>query len=98
MSDTPRHGSLAWPQATFDDDELRNGLDTLTALEIGEDERPRLPHPQGVRLHHREVGSDKRRQVNLDDHEQIGPRDSWSAFARNLLSLRDIDHIDREVC
>jgi hypothetical protein len=58
LSDTPSHGSLAWLQATFHDDELRNRLDTLTALEIGEDERSGPTHPQGVRFHHGEIGSD----------------------------------------
>src|SRR5262249_489673 len=63
-----------------------------------EDERSRLTHPQRVRFHHGEIGADERRQVDFVDHEQIGPRDSWSAFARNLFSFRDIDHVDREVC
>ncbi|MCG3773380.1 MAG: hypothetical protein JW395_0186 [Nitrospira sp.] len=38
-----------------------------------------------------------RREVDLVDHQQIGPGDSWPAFARDLIARRHIDDIDHFV-
>jgi hypothetical protein len=57
----------------------------------------RVAHPSCVRFYDREIDSNERRQVDFVDHQQIGPRDSRGGFARNLFSVGDIDHVDRQV-
>ena len=41
--------------------------------------------------------ADMRRQVNLVDDQEIGARDSGTTLRWNLVSGRNIDHVDREI-
>ena len=41
---------------------------------------------RGVAVHHRKVGADQRRQVDLVDHQQVGAGDAGPALARDLVA------------
>src|SRR5215469_13943679 len=64
---------------------------------VGENKRSASSHARGVPLHHAEVRADVRGEVDLVDDEQIGSHDAGPALARNLVSLGDVDHVDRRV-
>src|SRR5205823_1219980 len=72
-------------------DELRDLPDALAGPDIGEDERSLGAHPARVAIHHLEIGPDKRREVDLIDHEQIAARDPRSTLAGDLVTRRDVD-------
>src|SRR5262250_251481 len=72
-------------------DETRNRFHARTGAQVGEDERPLAAHALGVAFHHRQRGTDMRRQVRLVDDEQIRAGDAGSTLARDFLALGDVD-------
>ncbi len=73
----------------------RNDLiEPLPCLEISEHKRQVPAHATTVSIHHRQIGPHRGREVDLVDHQQVRARDSRTAFARNLIAGRDIDHIN----
>src|SRR6267142_562775 len=84
-------------QSAVVDDERRDLLQALAALQIREHERTLATQPQRVRFHHREIRAHQRSEIDLVDHQQIGPGDSRAAFPGDLFAFRDVDDVDRQV-
>ena len=38
-----------------------------------------------------------RRELDFVDHEEVGARDTWVAFGRNLVASGDVDQVERQV-
>ena len=74
-----------------------NDVDTFTVFDLGKDEWTVTSHFSAVSIHDREVCSNVFSQIGLVDHEQIRLSCARAAFARDLVSARDVDHIDRVI-
>src|SRR5262245_16750833 len=75
-------------------DPIHDEVGASPVPEIAEDKRPVSSHALRVALHDPEVGADIRREIDLVDDEQVRSRYPGPAFARNLLALRHVDHVD----
>ena len=84
-------------QSTFLNDEVCDRLDAFAAFQIRKNEWPLAAHSERVRFHDTEIRPYKRSQVDLVDNEKVGARNSRSAFARDLFTFRNVDHIDRQI-
>src|SRR5688572_24084750 len=74
--------------------------DTLKAfsrLQIREHKRFIAPHEPGVAVHHGQVRPYVRSEVRFVDDKQIGACNSRPPLARNLVSSRNVDDVDRSV-
>lgn len=69
----------------------------FAALEIGADEWTILAHFSGITAHHGEIGPNGGGELDLIDHQQIGAGDPWSPLARNFITSRHIDDVDRHI-
>ena len=74
-----------------------DGIDADSVADLGEQERSPAPHLLGIAGHHVEVSPDRHREVGLVDHQQIALGDSGSALARDLVTARHVDDLDRVV-
>ena len=92
-----RSRGAAWLQPALLADELRDLGDARAVVQVGEDEGPVAAHPTRVAFHHIERRADVRREVDLVDDQQIGPRDAGPALARDLVARGDVDDVDRQV-
>jgi len=72
-------------------------VDAFAVLDPGEDEGAIAAHLRAVSFHDREVGADGLRQVGLVDDQEVGLGNSRPALARNLITARDVDDVDRVV-
>src|SRR5258707_13608643 len=70
-----------------------NGVQAGTVLEVGKDERTFAAHALRVMFHHLQRSSHVRCQVNFVDDQQIGASDARTAFARDFVAPRNIDHV-----
>jgi hypothetical protein len=70
---------------------------TGAILEVREQKRPFPAHPFCVPFHHRKVGADVRRQVDLVDHQQIRPRDAGPSLARDLVASGDVNDVESQI-
>ena len=50
-----------------------------------------------VTVHHAKIGADQRREIDLVDHQQVGPGNARAALAGDFVTGRDVDHIDSEI-
>src|SRR5215203_3820171 len=78
-------------------DEARDGLRAGAVAQVGEDVRALPAHALGIRVHHREVGPDEGREVDLVDDEEVGSGDPRAPLAGDLLASGNVDDVDREV-
>src|SRR5215831_13517505 len=78
-------------------DEPHDCLEALPDAQIAEHEWTRAAHALGVALHDIERGADMRRKVDLVDDQEVGAGNARSAFGRNFVAGRHVDHIDGEV-
>src|SRR5260370_11842227 len=74
-----------------------NGVQPGTILEVGKDEWPFAAHAPRVTLHHLQRSFHVRCQVNFVDDQQVGAGDARTAFARDFVAPRNIDHVDKHV-
>ncbi len=88
-------GIVISTQPTGPLDESRHVRDAGAGADIGEHERTLAAHPARVAVHHLQAGADQRGEIGLVDHQQVAPGDSRPALARDLVSRRDVDHVDR---
>src|SRR5256885_13694840 len=72
-------------------------VEPLSYLEIRKEIGQVAPHSLAVPIHHGQIGSDMRREIDLVDHQEIGPGNSGTTFARDLITGCHIDHIDDSV-
>jgi hypothetical protein len=76
---------------------IYNRIEALVALEIREDKRPCTAHPASIAIHHIERSTDMWCEVRLINDQQIGPHNTRSAFAGNLISTGNIDDVNRGI-
>ena len=72
-------------------------IEALACLEIRKEIRQVAPHALAVSIHHGQIGSDVRREIDLVDHQKIGSGNSRTAFAWDLIASRHINNIDHLV-
>src|ERR1700746_963798 len=84
-------------QSTLLNDEVCDRFNPFAALQIRENEGPLPAHSERVRLHYAKVRAYQRSQVDHVDNEKIGARNSRTALTRDLLTFRNVDHVDRQV-
>jgi hypothetical protein len=68
--------------------------DTDSILDLRENKRAIAAHLFCVTLHHLQVGSHCLGQICFVDHEQVGLCNPRAAFARNLITARDINDLN----
>src|SRR6266850_8216405 len=61
-------------------------VEPLSCLEIRKEIGQVAPHSLAVPIHHGQIGSDVRREIDLVDHQEIGSGDSRTTFAWNLIT------------
>ena len=69
-------------------------IDSSSVLHLSENKRTVPSHLPRVPIHHAQVRADGFRQVGFVDDEKVALRDARPAFPRNLVSARNIDHLD----
>ena len=55
------------------------------------------PHAECIAAHDFEIGPDRVGEIDFIDNEQIGLRNTGSAFARDLVPAGHVNHVEREV-
>jgi hypothetical protein len=78
--------------------EIHDALDAFAGFQIGEDEGPCAAHAPRVAVHDVEAGADQWGEIGLVDDEEVGAGNARPAFARDLVTGSDIDHVDRQIC
>ena len=76
------------------EDMVDDFVNANTVLYLCENERAGAAHPFRITRHDIEVCADGLGEVSLVDDKKVALRDSWSAFARNLVAACDVDHLD----
>ncbi len=79
------------------DDRVGNAVHSHLVFDLGKDDRAAATHRVRVALHHPEVRPYGFRQICFVDDQQIGLSNAGPAFAWNLDTASDVNHIDAEV-
>jgi len=69
----------------------------LPCLEIRKEVRPVAPHSLAVPIHHGQIGSDMRSEIDFVDYQEIRSGNSRSTFAWDLIAGCHIDHVNHFV-
>jgi hypothetical protein len=72
-------------------------LHPLAMLHNRKNSRTPLPHLRRIPLHNLQIRPDSLRQINLVNHQQIRARDTRPALPGNLITARNVDHVDDEI-
>jgi hypothetical protein len=75
-------------------DLTHDSLDSNSIFHLGKNERAITAHFSAIPLHDGQVCSDGFRQIRFIDHQQVALRDSRTAFAGDLVSSRNVDHLE----
>lgn len=59
--------------------------------------RTPLPHLGRIPLHNPQIRTHRLGQINLVHHQQIRARDTRPALPGNLVTARNVDHVDDEI-
>ncbi len=74
-----------------------HGLKPLPCLEAGENEGFGSTHPSGILVHDLQGSTDQGGQVSLVDNKQVRFGNARSAFAGDLVTGGDVDHVKGKV-
>lgn len=80
------------------ENQIDNGIDALVSLHNGEDGRAAFTHPPAIPVHDVQVSAHCLGQVDLVHDEQVRLGDARPALAGDLVSARDVDYVNDEVC
>ena len=78
-------------------DKGNDRIDTIAALDVGEEKRPLAAHFFGVPVHHIKAGANQRSEIDLVDDQEIGAGDARPALSRNFVACRHVDHVDHQI-
>jgi hypothetical protein len=68
-----------------------------SVFHLRKDHRPGASHSMGIALHHAQIRPDGWCQVGLINNQQVRLRDARAAFARNLVTARNVNDVNSKV-
>lgn len=78
-------------------DHINDVINALPILDLRKDGRPALADLRSVAFHDAQIRAHRGREIDLVDDQQVTARDAGAAFTRDLVTARDVDHVDDEV-
>lgn len=72
-------------------------LQSLPVLNYSKNSRPTLSHLRRIPLHNLQIRTHSLSEINLVHNQQIRARDARATLAGDLVSARNINHVDDEV-
>ena len=81
----------------FSSKPVKQFFPALSGLKIREEDRFVSAHVFRIAIHYLQIRPHMRRQTDFIDQQEIAVLDCRTAFARNFVSLSDVDHVNKRV-